>query len=223
MNPKAIIKIINQYLKGDISRNELKLKANEIKPKVMVYTDYCSYDFLVLDDIVRVLAEIPELSYSDDQLMEILEILENKRNIRVTYLFKMPDIVLEEKDFRLIEIVEDFIKNYECIEISEDKLCTDILSNISKGDLEFLSQMNIDLSKNKNGTVIRTLEMNIFAVLNRFGGLWESNKSCFISGDDVSTSDLIDILKRQSEMLLGKRPIFVSLSGKLENLNVSLF
>ena len=68
--------MIEQYFSGHITRNELMLKARNIKPKVLCYAEYCSYKFVVLNDIVQVLSEIPELSYSDDELKDILEILE---------------------------------------------------------------------------------------------------------------------------------------------------
>ena len=224
ISKEIIIGIIDQYFSGEISRNDLMLKARDIKqPEVLCYDDYCSYDFLVLNGIIRILAEIPELSYNDDELKDIFGILQNKRRIRNNYLFKIPEMVLGKNDFRLIEIVEDFIDNYKNGKIIRDFDANSLKSYVSKDELEFLCQFYNELSKNEKETIVKTMEMDIFAILNRFGGLWESIKSCFISANDISREFLLEIIERQLDIMRGKHPVFICLTGTLENLSVSLF
>ena len=224
MTPKTIAKIINQYFSGDIDRKELMQKAEELKPEFLHYDDYFSYDFLILDDIIRILTEIPELSYSDDQLVEILEVLENKRNIMDTYLFKIPNTVLEKDDIILIKIVDAFINNCKSNRTDEVKLCGEsLISYIDKDELEFLNQLSKKLSNDDKETIVKTVELNIFSLLNYFGEWWKSAKSCFISVDDISSEFLLNKLERQLQILLGKTPVFVQFSGKISKLSVSLF
>ena len=223
MNQDKIIEIIKQYFSGHITRNELMLKARNIKPKVLCYAEYCSYKFVVLNDIVQVLSEIPELSYSDDELKDILEILENKRIIRNSYLFMIPEAVIGKKDLRLIKTVENFIENYKTSKIAGNSDCDNLKSYLSKEESEFLNQLNNELSKNEKENIVKTVETDIFAILNRFGGLWESVKSYFISVNDISADFLIETIKRKIEILQCKRPVFVCLSGKINGLTVSLF
>ncbi len=232
MNKDFIINIVNDYLAGKISRNELSLRVKKHRTATPFLLDnYCSYLNLLLDGIEQKLSAIPEQSYCDDDLRRIIDILEGRQAVQHDFVYVIPSEMIDSNLQKLIQITEDFLRNLEHgktykikveVRMTESELYNHTKAFFTQEDYDFCQTMHHILLNDTQDTVVKSVAWNLLSIINRYIGGRENITTYFASTQTISNDILSKDLYRCIQALCGKIPIYVSMSGLIDNLNATI-
>ncbi|MBE6639150.1 MAG: hypothetical protein E7616_06820 [Ruminococcaceae bacterium] len=233
MNKDFIIKDVNDYLAGKITRSELSFRVKNRRTATPFLLDhYCSYANLLLDGVEQKLMAIPEQSYCDDDLKRIIAVLEGRQSVQYHFVYVIPNQMIDSDLQKLMQITESFLYNLEQGKTHRIKVGVrltngeDIYNNtdafFTQEEYDFCQSMHDILSNDTQDTVVKSVARNLLSIINRYVGGWESITTYFASTQTIPGDILSKDLKRSLQALCGKRPIYVTLHGRIDNLNATI-
>lgn len=233
MNKNFMLCVIHDYLDGKITRSELSYQVKKHRSTtVLCLQNYCSYSDLVLDGIEQCLSAIPEESYCDEDLKYIVGVLEEKNSIQQSFVYVIPDLMINDEIRKLIQISENFLENYEngkTYPIKFEVLMTNgeaqygtIDSYFTQMDYDFCEKIRNKLSNDARDSVIKSVVLNLLSIINRFVGIWEKKTTYFSSPEAIGNDVFAEDMKTCIQALCGKRPVYMSLTGTINHISATI-
>ena len=232
MNLEFIVNVIQDYLAGRITRDELCQRAtNHRITTPFLRENYSSYTNLLLDNIEQKLSAFPEESYGDDDLKHILDVLKGRQPIQYNFVYVIPQRAVDKDIQEFLFIADRFLHNFEQEKIyrvqiknrlaNGEEICDYIETFFTQEEHDFCLNMHEMLSNDTQKTIPKSIARNILSIINRYIYSWESVTTYFALSEDVS-DEIIKKLERSILALGGKLPICVSLHGFVDNLNATI-
>lgn len=226
MKKDCMISAVRAYLAGEITRDALSVKIKNHRAATQLRC--ASYADLLLDGIEQKLSAVPEQSYGDGELKHVLDVLEGRQMVQDHFYYYIPPHMIDEDVQRLSRILENDLSNLAKgktypiqvgVRMTNGALAHHLWNfYITQEEYDFCEELYHKLSADTQGTVVKSILNCLLSMVYPAQHL----TIYFSSVETIDDDYLIENLRRGVQVLCGKRPVYVSLYGYLDNLRATI-